>query len=203
MATIQKRPGRLRRFFGWFGRHKVTAALTVLILAAALYLLGSWVVLRVQIRDERARFMAASNQLESVSQRLVRLYGAESHVNQDRCSYTSTEFGLGHRTCDANRYLIYRVEDPVAASALKAKIVGLGIDGNMAHLDQLATSNEKNLGSYDFKLESMDCAEDYWYFENTTLPFYIQGIGQSPDKGLLVELSCTGSAKADYFPVTK
>lgn len=206
MATIQKRPGRLRRFFGWLVRHKVTAVFTVLILALGLYLLGSWVVLRAQIRAERERFVTARSSLATLLSGLeLKVARADTSQIIDSCSYTSVEFGVGNRSCDIDIFAAYKTIDDADAKNLSQEITTYIQHRAVLSQEKTVNADVKNLATYqlDLNYPGLQCFVDYWYLEDGKMPFDVSGFTPMVPRGLLIQMNCGGAAKAEYFPVVK
>jgi hypothetical protein len=108
MATMQKRPGRLRRFFGWFARHKITTIFIVLVLGVGVYAAGSWLSWNAQVEDEKVRFMQMDERLTDLSKLSSTVDTPNVNVKRN-CSYRGSEaFGQRWLSCKVETVVMNR-----------------------------------------------------------------------------------------------
>lgn len=204
MAKTDVIAGRRRGFFAWFGQHKVLAVFAALIVAGTLYAFGLWVVFRVQVHFEGRRFISTESEFGNLSNSIQEQFGpSASRSLEGSCSYTSVEVGMPSRSCDLDLYFIYR-----ASNKLEAEQLSLNMTKYLRTHYRLANgvvdiSDGNNLSTYRFTRNGLQCFVDYWYVQNSVLPFDVSGLSVHISSGLFTQLNCGGLAKAEYFPVTK
>jgi len=204
MANTQKSAGHFKRTLQWFGRHKVTAVFTALLLALLVWGFCSWAVLQTQIHFERERYVDARNKftkLKIVTQQ-ARLYSRDQYSD---CSYTDdgSIFAVKHLGCETGIRLVYTdvsKNDAIATAGL-IKTVLTQKFGELANDQQAYEAND--IGVYGFKVDNISCIYVATYYDQSNkvplLPVTIP-LGKS---STYVEIDCGGNARADYFPVTR
>ncbi|HSX05285.1 MAG TPA: hypothetical protein VLF69_02365 [Candidatus Saccharimonadales bacterium] len=202
MAKAQAEVGRWRRFFGWFGRHKVTAVFAVLFVGLGMYLLVSAAVLQLQIHAERSRYEKADQQLNQLSAKL-----ASTHPYLLRpyhyCSYTSNGavFATRFLGCEVGFHEAY-IDIPeqnaqVATDEIKDMIKAESVPLR----DSPGGYDKYDLAVYGFDLQEISCVFSSTYY-SSIVPLQ-ERYKYAPRSGnaLYIDIGCSGPAKAEYFPV--
>lgn len=207
--NINIAPSRPRRFFGFLKRHKVLSALLVLIVVYGVAVGVVQTVLWNEKRIERPRFAQAQSDLNDLYVSITKQVGAPSdHKAVQSCSYTSVEIGRGALSCDVYEYFTYKVSDQADAQSLSAQLATLTKNNaKILHYESSTWSTSGQgyvqIASDDFTTQSeLECGTDYWFFTGPLIPseFPINDVKPS---SLLIELSCGGGARAEYYPVVR
>jgi hypothetical protein len=202
MAAQTPRLNVWRKITSWLRRHKVLAVLVTAIAAVFLFLVGSWMVLQVQIHFERYSYMQAETKINTLGgfyEKVDGRYVTRKLVKS--CAYTSVSIGRGSRSCSVNQYVIYSVDNIGQAHLLISRLNAAMPVGYHLSLNARSTQNEASLGSYEFRIANLPCTADYWYFTDSTLPYEVKGFVSGVEHGLFVDVGCEGKARAEYFPV--
>lgn len=203
MANMQTLAGHLKRTLWWFGRHKVTAVFTVLLLALLMWLFGSWIVWNVQVNSERKEFNSAYNSLRE-QEGFIDSIGSPAISNSHFCSYRGDPgFGRSWLICEVDLSATYKMVtrqqakdiDNQLKRTLKRSFLSLHIDN--------ASKDFYELSSYNFKYQDLACDAGTQYYDKEVLSNSIYGDDMIPANSAHVSLSCSGDAKSEYFPVTK
>jgi len=190
----------MKRMFKWFARHKVTAVFAVLVLAFALWFLGSMLVWNVQVHFERERFNGAYDYL-AVKEHFANSpeIPAVSYIRH--CSYRGdTGFGRKWLGCQVGADAVYLGVTKQEAQALGVK-VGRILNGDGIKLSANPPSEYfHEVLSYSFPYQRLDCELRTQYY-GEDIPSYAAYEGAVTNSAK-VSIRCTGDAKAEYFPVT-
>jgi len=197
MAQAQK-VSRSRRFFGWFGRHKVLAVFAVLFVGLGLYLVGSWGVLQVQIHFERKEFMSVEADVTQIGKDLG---GATAPQAEHYCYYESSpaEFTKGKRLCVVRLTIANTaVEKSVAIidSTRFQKVVT-----NALGQDKGYKGDKYSLASSRHGDNNIDCFLRSEYYDSGVSAGVRASRATKNGAILYSELTCSSVAKAEYFPV--
>ena len=204
MANTQTPAGRLKRTLWWFGRHKVTAVFTVLLLALLMWLFGSWIVWNVQVNSERRRYLGADRVLGNFKNEIEKT-GPSHFSHYHECSYT------GNGSIFAIKYLGCNVTTQAIYDNLSKQDATIKVDQtkDLIHRDYITVKNQGNYDPNDlavnsFSLYKIRCFYDASYYDRAASRYKWPEEISSDDKTVLfIEISCGGSAKAEYFPVVK
>lgn len=191
-----------RKLTSWLWRHKVLAVFATALATGFLFLVGSWLVLQVQIHFERERFAQVEAVLKALGgsyERADRRYVTRKLLKG--CAYTSVSIGTGSRSCSVDQYVVYELDNVEQARSLMARLNEAMMTEYHLGLNALSTQNETSLGSYDFRIAGQSCSVDYWYFSNGTLPYATEEFSLDVDHGLFVDVGCEGKAKAEFFSI--
>jgi len=201
MAKTQIKVGFWRRLFGWSGRHKVIAAFSVLFLAIFLFFAGSWGALQVQIHFERERFMSVSRDMRRVDDRLDDLGDVRSRIY---CYYESspTEFIKGERLCVVRAEVTVLRINMINAVDFTQKAKDVLLKSGFEPSKKVNRVNATTLAMYSFTDHGVGCSLDSEYYaENSPVDSRLQGAPEEAN-ALYMQIICSQSAKAEYFPVT-
>jgi hypothetical protein len=189
--------------FAWMRAHKAWATFFCLIVLLALYLAGSWVVIQIQIRDERARFNDAKILLRHVAQ--DSFSGNLANVRSySECSYTDNGavFATRWLGCGTGfKVFLSSISETNAVQALNSLKTSI-----RARSFTLRSNGQSmgtyDIGVYDFDANHLSCAITAAYYTDDA-PTYKRYSGASDTgNGALFEVDCSGPAKSPYFPVT-
>lgn len=207
MATMQKRPGRLRRFFGWFGwfgRHKVLAVLVVLVLGAGAYWFVSGLILGVRARHE-------SDQYNQLATDIIQIENAVAKVRSPKAEYANycvhSNFGgvfeADTISCYTEIKAVYTSVGREDAKTIGQETKNLLIGRGLALKANLDPNNIFSVTSYNFLDHNTRCHFDVFYYDVDTMPTDRDLSAPSTGVAALTDIICGGRAKRDYFPVAK
>lgn len=187
-------------------RHKIWAAVLCLLIIIAGFLGVSEVVWRVQVHAERQHFMQADETVRGLSEQIrLSLGKPQAQKNTKACQYTSVEFESASRSCNSAVYLTYASSPQLAEGSMIEKINLI-----ISRLYKITPNTNPitmpgNISTYDIEInqKGIDCFVDYWKIANGKNTFTSSNSPSGVMNGILAEISCGGSAKAEYFPVTK
>lgn len=203
MPKIQTPSSRTRRFFNWFTRHKVVAVFTVLLLAGTVYFFGSWAVFDIQVHFERQRFMKTKQTLESFAIPISKI-GAPQIDSYHNCSYTSNGavFATRFLGCETGLEIAYRDISKSQAQSLTSRI-GAVLGGGSIHLrDNRSAGGKYDASVYVFDSSSMACIFTTSYYDESVTESERDSDAPRDGRVAFMVIGCSGSAKAEYFPVT-
>ncbi len=204
MANVQlrpTRPSRLRRFFAWFGRHKVTAVFAVLFTTGALYLFGSWVVLQVQIHFERDRFVKLQSDVKKIDNQLQNQIADDDMQLDQYCYYESStnEFVRGPRFCVVRLSITAGDLDKELAVTHLSNVKAILEKGST--LRPLSPQDSYSLNDYAFEDQNVNCSLSSEFYTADISEFTRAQRAPKTGNSFLIDLICSGPAKAEYFPV--
>lgn len=203
MAQLQTKTSFWRRFFGWFGRHKITAVFTVLCLASVLYVFYSWVVLEVQIHNERDRFVKTDQQLTTIAKSIPNTDNPTVKTEHS-CSYTSNGavFATKFLGCETEVIVAY---PNITKDAMQTRTSDIHSVLNKNIVDvqtNQSAMGENDLAVYVFDSNDIDCAFTSTYYDGGVPSNKRDNNAPSTGDTGFATIVCGGSAKAEYFPVT-
>ena len=178
----------------------------------ALLLISYFLIIRpIQVRRNHSDFVKAEASLETLSQKIIAQVGQPDQiVRSNECGYASREFGRGARGCGVGISLKYPSSTPQFAdeSFLKARtVVGTTLYNTFG---QTRTNFDKEFIGFkdldgadsfeqDYKhVGGLSCGVSYKYG-----PSQMHTSVKNRVSGFEINLSCGGSAMAEFFPVTK
>ena len=197
------RHSRLRLWSGKNPRKTVFLALLVALIA---WLGASLIAQHIQRNHEKAQFIQAKVDLDDIYTQIVKQVGQPTaHKATQTCSYTSEEFSKGALSCDVDNYLYYDVTSSAKGIILAERIQTV-ISANSRVINEKTITLIPGQGSVlsaSFNLKSIKtCSVDSRYAsskDSVSLPGFI--LRDKP--GLSLDLNCSKSALAEYFPVVK
>jgi hypothetical protein len=202
MATMQKRPGRLRRFFGWFARHKITTIFIVLVLGVGVYAAGSWLSWNAQVEDEKVRFMQMDERLTDLSKLSSTVDTPNVNVKRN-CSYRGSEaFGQRWLSCKVEVSIVYN-ELTRSQAQSNTDVIKAALESNGLILAAHKPSDEfYETADYSFLYKDMDCSYESQFYE-AEVPSYARYGDVSPSgDAAILSIRCGADTKA-YFPITR
>lgn len=202
MAKMQTRPNALLRVLHWFGRHKVVTVLVMLALSLGGYLGISDLSLQAQIRDERARFMYAQQVLYGIADN-VSTDGNPKIIKDSRCNYTDNGavFAVRSLGCSTGFDVAYVGLPETDADSRTAELKQLLVDAGMVLTENRGGYGENDLMIYAFDIRSAHCGIGSTYYDETIPDYERYDNAPKTGRALIVDVSCSGSAQAEYFPV--
>jgi len=160
--------------------------------------------------QEKKDFEKAEAALNELYDKIVAKIGKpdqEKKVN--KCSYASREFGRGPRSCSVNIYVLYENRGLEAANTMTKNVAT--ITGTQLYpgpgeesLAEFVVAQYPHVSQYfdqEFNdIESITCGARYSY---PVYPTYstIDPLQTTFHENLQIELSCSGSAKSEHYPV--
>jgi hypothetical protein len=204
MATMQKRPGRLRRFSGWFARHKVLAVFLVLVLGVGAYLLDSWVVQQLQAHREAERYNQIASDIPQIESAVARIGSPKAEYTK-YCAHSNFGGVLEVDTiaCYAEIKAVYVGINKEDARAIGEETKTLLAQRGLELRASLNPNNIFSVTSYDFTDHETPCYFDTFYYEQETLPHERDPSVPSTGPAALTNITCGGKVGRDYFPVIK
>lgn len=199
-------PGKISRLKVWFARHKVLGPLLVILGGLAIVYLGAIVVVEIQTQVERHRFMQAKSLVGELAADLMEYNprpATTRHIQS--CHYTThgDVFTFQTLSCESSIVINFQglteTQAKGASSYLKRK-------AQEANLD--IRNNESALEAYDlldytFSYYGLSCGFSTTYYDSSVVAPDRYSEALKKGNVLLMYISCSGQAKAEYFPVTK
>lgn len=203
MVRDQNNSTFIHKIMFWARRHKVRAALTVIIAAIMLESLSYWIVERVQVHYEQQRFVDAEKQLAEFAH-TASSTGNPRIETSHSCSYTSNGavFATKYLSCDTNITLIYLDVPKTNAQKISTTLIDT-LKKQAVRLTKNSAAYEKNdLAIYNYPSKGLECSYvSAWYDADVIASS--RYTGTPPNSiALYVNVGCGGAAKAEYFPVT-
>jgi hypothetical protein len=185
--------------------NKWVLGLIIILLPFLIYFL---IVRPLQINHQRNQFKKAEVQLNSLADQIQAKIGkADQAKTEKSCSYQSQAYGKGPRSCNARVSLLYPGKDAAEANRLMQEVSSFGKPdlrnsrGSSAPLD-FSDAVDKRSDQVFYQsipeLSGISCGFQYIYPVVTRLasPFHPQTIDS-----LELDISCHGSAMAEFYPV--
>lgn len=155
------------------------------------------------IRQEKARFETAAQELEKLSQH-IQTNGEAASANTTRaCGYASAKFTRGPRSCGVYLELPYPEVDLSRANQIMEyvrPIIGSRLYADAGNRQQTKfESNDDYLQSFsqEFYRAGLLCHVRYKYTDTTKL----KDNSNNKTLGLVIRLQCGGPARAEHYPV--
>lgn len=200
-----KKQSRWAKFGSLAKGHKVVTVVCVLIVLVGGYAaVFAYVEHRVE-NAERHRFAVAQQQLTALYGSAIKRVGEGSHAYSQSCSRTSAEFNEGFLSCDTYLYVDYAVQNLTQATKYVEQI-NLTIKSSTSGYRDVSWSDigegYTEIATNSFKGESgLSCGTDYWFVTKHYPSYVIQNINPHTLPSLLIRMGCSGSARAQYFPL--
>lgn len=208
-----KKPKKKQSFIN---RAKMRQNIGLLIVVAILVLIGAWFSYQALAKHlERKQFKQAETYVDRLHTALKQDLGqAENDEASKSCGYASRKEGQGPRGCGISFTLLYSAENTKTAQTLinkseeliansnKGELVSMGLKAPLLHEITQAHPFDETGSSYQEKNSSIQCSMRYLY---TSDPRRLSDTKIHPTVGnkLQFSFSCGGSAKGEYYPVTK
>lgn len=182
--------------------------LIVLASIAGVVIIGIFTKSQAEISKERKQFIAAQIEVNAIGDKLVATTKPDKHAAVAYCDYGHVTYGRGGRTCWAQYYLLYK---DISFEKAQEKFFN-----NKDNLPNVEIENqgifkgwENDARFMDFSVSkfSKKCSASLYYNLSKENPRYSKkslGLGNPFElEGLdaLVQLDCSGEAKAEHFPV--
>jgi len=201
MAKVQAKVSRWRRIFDWFGRHKILAVFTVLILIAGSSYAYLALTYELRIHAERGRFENAAAKINQISRDFKQIQIADVRIING-CTHTNfgVVFGTDTISCDSRMTATYNnISSENVLSFIKEAKQILIDEGQTLAINH-NNDDKSDIGSYTFNYQALSCSFDNYYYPsdgNYYLGQYHVG------RTFIAEVDCGGRAQKDYFPVVK
>jgi hypothetical protein len=155
----------------------------LLIVVAALFFGGLWYSYQAIARyQEKKQFKQAEVAIQSVVNTITtQVEQPQDMDSSSHCSYVSRKEGNGPRSCSVSTTLAFRSKSNDDANELREKI------------DQIE-NNDNNL------LKSLNCYVNYGHEGPFGTKFWEETVAGTKND-FYVEITCTGPARAEYYPV--
>jgi len=186
--------------FKWFARHKVTAVFAVLVLTFALWFLGSMLVWNVQVHFERERFVNARRDLFSLTAHIP-----SQNINRfSDCSYTDdgSICATKHLGCETGAEVVYPGISKEQTEDLTNVVRKTLIRGGIQLEDNKGARVPGDLLAERFNNHKLACILTSTYYDGSVPAYSRDDAVPSKGEASLIVVSCSGKAKAEYFPVT-
>lgn len=174
--------------------------LVLLASAVGVVLIGLFTKNQREIQNQEKQFLSAQTEVNALGEKIAKVTNPEKHEAVAYCSYSSAKYGKGDRSCSANYYLLKNDSSKEEAQELMTIIEK---DAMESINYQVGDSRGLNfVKSLMFKLNGIDCSATLYFKHKDNLAYDDGKLKWDiPDQSSLIVISCSGEAKAEYFPV--
>ena len=175
----------------------------------ATLVVGFFVVMFTLQYLEKRNFAKAEASLDSLAQQIQDKVGKADEIKKEKtCSYASRVIGKGPRGCGVRVLLLFKDKDPVISTKVMSEIsagIGTKLYDYLGRNIPLAFEKYDGRGpSQEFSQSSnnsygaVTCAIRYVH---PVVPLYDKAFADVSSENLQIGLSCSGPARAEYFPL--
>ena len=194
----------MRRFFGWFGRHKVTAVFAILLVIGATALAFLYFSQRVQLYKENKAYKDTEIDITQIAHNFQKM-GESNMSNFNYCIHKNfgAVFEADTVFCNVEVDTTFNNSNLSQAQDYATKALKI-LSGRVFSVEKNHFNNDStDLAAYTFSMNNLRCDFDTNYYSEA--PGFVS---KNPNVRLeptttLITLNCGAKALKDYFPVVQ